>query len=322
MSTHEKDTFIATYDWAKESIDLPWAHAEPLLFLAEICSRRKPGKALDIGCGAGTDSVFLAQQGWDVTSLDFVPKALEFTQQRAEQAGVSVTPVEADITQWEPPTRFDLVVDHGLLHNMDPVRFPAYRECVLNALEPDGELVLLHWHPRYAHQPDGDMGPTRRSREEIKSFFAPELQERWFAREELEYQPSRVGGGTVQAVYWFRPNRAHQQPLELVGQIEATLMQHGVDYQALVDGELPADVTNDLLAVVLGPGRLGIHHEEPEAGDVDAILEAFASAAGKSVGYVKKLFGIFASAEAGSVCGSEARCDSCAVGFCKRLRGR
>jgi len=109
MSTHEKDTFTATYDWAKGWQDLPWSHDEPTMFLAEITRRRGPGKALDIGCGAGTDSLFLAQQGWEVTSLDFMPKALEFTQQRAEAAGVSVHCVEADITEWEPTDQFDLV---------------------------------------------------------------------------------------------------------------------------------------------------------------------------------------------------------------------
>ena len=40
-------------------------HEEPTLFLAEICRRREPGTVLDIGCGAGTDSVFMASQGWD-----------------------------------------------------------------------------------------------------------------------------------------------------------------------------------------------------------------------------------------------------------------
>ncbi len=48
MTTHEKDTFFGTYDWAKGWEDLPWAHEEPTLFLAEICRRREPGKALDI----------------------------------------------------------------------------------------------------------------------------------------------------------------------------------------------------------------------------------------------------------------------------------
>ena len=129
MSTHELKTFLGTYEWAGSWQDLPWAHDEPTLFLAEICRRRPPGKALDIGCGAGTDSVFLAQQGWEVTSLDFVPKALEFTQQRAADAGVSVTAVEADITTWEPPHEYDIVLDHGLLHMV--VDGGASKRCAL-----------------------------------------------------------------------------------------------------------------------------------------------------------------------------------------------
>ena len=73
----------------------------------------------------------------------FVPKALEFTQARAAAAGVSVTPVEADITTWEVPGAFDLVLDHGLLHNMDPVRYPAYRERIMSAVADDGAGHLL-----------------------------------------------------------------------------------------------------------------------------------------------------------------------------------
>ena len=322
MDTHEKDTFVATYEWASEWQDLPWAHDEPTLFLAEICRRRKPGKALDIGCGTGTDSVFLAQQGWDVTSLDFVPKALEFTQQRAKKAGVDVNPVEADITQWEPPTQYDLVLDHGLLHNMDPVRYSAYRACVLNALADNGDFVLLHWHPRYAGQPDGKMGPTRVARDDIKAFFAPELQERYFAREEFEDLTSVVGGGMVQAYYWMRPNQAHARPGELIAQIEATLARHDIDYQGLMNENSVTDTPDDLIKIMLGPGRFGLHHVEPAADDVAQLLEFLATGAGKPVDYIEKLLRIFGSAEAKSVCVYDARCDVCDVHFCKRLRYR
>jgi SAM-dependent methyltransferase len=184
MSTHEKETFIQTYQWARDWSQLPWAHDEPTLFLAELCKQRGGrGRALDIGCGAGTDSVYLAEQGWEVTALDFVPKALEFTQARAEAAGVSVQAVEADITTWDVPHAYDLVLDHGLLHNMDPVRYPAYRERLIDAVAPDGDFVLLHWHPSYPGQTNGEVGPTRRSRDDIKAFFAPEFQERFFAQE-------------------------------------------------------------------------------------------------------------------------------------------
>jgi len=326
MDTHEKDTFMQTYQWASSWNELPWAHDEPTLFLAEICQRREPGAALDIGCGAGTDSVYLARRGWDVTSLDFMPKALEFTQQRAADAGVVVTPVEADITAWEPPRRYDLVLDHGLLHNMDPVRYPAYRQRVMDALAEDGDFVLLHWHPLYPGQPNGEVGPTRVSRADINAFFAPDLQERFFAAEEFEDLPAMVGGGMRQAYYWFRRNQADRHPAQLIEQIEATLQKHGVDFTGLIaaagDAPLPADVDDDLITTILGPGRLGITHIVPETVDIEASLAGFAKKAGRDARYVENLLRVFASTAHGNVCISSARCAECGVAFCKRLRYR
>jgi SAM-dependent methyltransferase len=318
MTTHEKKTFFATYDWAKTWQDLPWAHAEPTLFLAEICRRRPPGRALDIGCGAGTDSVFLASQGWDVTALDFMPRALEYTRQRAAEAGVSVRAVEADITEWQPDGHYDLVLDHGLLHNMDPMRYPAYRATLLKALAPDADFVLLHWHPRFPGQTDGKMGPTRVDRERIGEFFAPELLERYFAREEFEDLPDMVGGGMSQAYYWFRRNQAWDQPAALLEQIRATLQRHGVS------ADRPATpAAAELLARVLGPGRLGVSHRAPPATAAEATLAAWAQHAKVPVAEVRHLLDVFCSTDAGKICVAAApRCDACDVRFCKRLRYR
>lgn len=326
MSTHEKDTFLQTYEWVKGWQDLPWAHVEPTMFLAEICQMREPGTALDIGCGAGADSVYLAGKGWDVTSLDFIPKALEFTQRRAEAAGVSITPVEADITTWDPPQQFDIVLDHGLLHNMDPVRYPAYRECVMKALADDGNFVILHWHPRFPGQANGQVGPTRVAREDIKAFFAPELQERFFAREEFEDLPEMVGRGMSQAYYWFRRNLADAKPAELVAQIEATLTRHDCDYNAIIeaagDAPLDAEVTDELLTWILGPGRLGISHVVPEADEIGDLIAAFAAKVGQPARRIENLLRTFASETHGNVCITNAKCTECDVKFCKRLRYR
>jgi SAM-dependent methyltransferase len=326
MTTHEKSTFFATYDWAKSWHDLPWAHEQPTLFLAEICQQRGIGRALDIGCGAGTDSVFLAKQGWDVTALDFMPKALAYTQSRAKSAGVSVRPLEADITEWEPDGRYDLVLDHGLLHNMDPVRYPAYRERVLRALADDGDFVLLHWHPRFPGQGNGRMGPTRVAREDIQEFFAPDLQERFFAREEFEDLPDMVGGGMSQAYYWFRRNQSWQKPPELVAQVRATLKRHGVDVERLLaaagDSRV-ADLPDALLARIVGPGRLGITHRAPEAGRAADVVRAWAEHGQLEPGIVSRLLAIFASDQHGKVCTAAApKCSECEVSFCKRLRYR
>ena len=326
MSTHEKETFEQTYQWVKTWQELPWSHDEPSLFLAEICIEREPGKALDIGCGAGTDSVFLAQQGWDVTSLDFMPKALEYTQARAAEAGVSVTPIEADVTNWEPSEKYDIVLDHGLLHNMDPVRYQAYRERIMSALADDGDLILLHWHPLYPDQPQGKVGPVRTSRADIKTFFAPELQEKFFAREEFEDLPDMVGRGMTQAYYWFQRNQASLKPDALIDQIQATLKRHGVDFESMIiaagDAPLEADIPDELLACIVGPGRLGLTHAIPAAAEYGQWITAFAENSGHSHRYVENLLRVFASAAHGNVCITNAKCTECEVTTCKRLRYR
>ena len=326
MSTHEQETFLQTYDWVKSWQELPWSHQEPTLFLAEICQERKTGKALDIGCGAGTDSVFLASQGWDVTSLDFMEKALDYTQQRAAEAGCSVTPVVADITTWDPPEQYDLVLDHGLLHNMDPVRYPAYRERIMKALAPDGDFCLLHWHPLYEGQAQGENGPTRTPREDIKAFFAPEFQERYFAREEFEDLPDFVGRGMCQAYYLFRRNKAELHPQEMIEQVKATLKRHDVDFEGMIqdagDTLIDAAVSDELMACIVGPGRLGITHRIPEAADAAGKLSAWAERTGQDARYVENLLRVFASEQHGNVCIKNAKCTECDVKFCKRLRYR
>lgn len=327
MSTHEQKTFKATYEWASNWRDLPWAHEAPTLFLAEICERRPPGRALDIGCGAGTDSVYLARRGWEVTALDFMARALEYTSNRAAEAGVTVRTVQADITEWAAPGPFDLVLDHGLLHNVDPVRHAAYREHLLRAIGDESDFVLLHWHPRYPGQPDGRMGPHRANRAQILDFFAPELQERFFALEEFEDLPDLVGGGMSQACYWFRRSGANARPRELLAQIKATFRRHGIEIDTLLAaaGDRPAKVTleaPDLLARLVGPGRLGLSHVTVGPASADRLIIDWAKNAGEDPRMVANLLALFASTDHGGLCGVTPRCAECEVQMCKRLRQR
>lgn len=327
MSSHEKKTFFATYDWAKTWQELPWAHQEPTLFLAEVCRRRPPGRVLDMGCGAGTDSLFLATMGWQVTALDFMPRALEYAQARAAQQGVTIHTVEADITDWQPPGRFDLVLDHGLLHNMDPVRHAAYRACLMQALADDGDFILLHWHPLVPGQANGRMGPRRVDRETLKAFFAPELQERYFACEEFEDLPDVVGGGMTQACYWFRRNPAQLRPRELLEQVRSTLQRQGYDFPAALaragEQRLDPPLAAEHLARLLGPGRLGISHRPPTAEAAAGLLEAWSRQAGADVRETTALLTAFASASHAGVCLAGApRCEQCSVTACKRQRYR
>jgi hypothetical protein len=194
---------------------------------------------------------------------------------------------------------------------------------VLKALADTGDFVLLHWHPLFAGQDQGEIGPTRSSREQIKAFFAPDLQERFFAREEFEDLPAAVGHGMAQAYYLFRPNLAEAKPAELIAQITASLTDHDIDTAAAVaSDQLPADVSDELLACIVGPGRLGISHCVPDAADANAVLRAWAERHGLDSRTVAVLTRLLASGQQGNICTEDPKCTECAVKFCKRLRYR
>jgi 2-polyprenyl-3-methyl-5-hydroxy-6-metoxy-1,4-benzoquinol methylase len=69
-----------------------------------------PGKALDLGCGSGQNSIWLAQRGWTVTGVDSSASAIAEARSAAAAAGVTVAFDLLDITQWRPASRFDLVI--------------------------------------------------------------------------------------------------------------------------------------------------------------------------------------------------------------------
>jgi SAM-dependent methyltransferase len=74
----------------------------------------RPGLALDAGCGHGSDTLWLAAHGWQVTAVDFFPAALAHARSTAEAAGADVAGrvdwVEADLASWTPQRRhYDLV---------------------------------------------------------------------------------------------------------------------------------------------------------------------------------------------------------------------
>jgi len=72
----------------------------------------------------------------------------------------------------------------------------------------------------------------------------------------------------------------------------------------------------------VGPGRLGLHHVQPELNEVAAIIAGLAARAGESPIYIENLLRIFADTEVANICIANARCDICEVNFCKRLRYR
>ena len=108
------------------------------------------GKALDLGCGTGDTSIYLAQHGWKVTGVDFVPKALDKARAKVGAANVSINFVRADVTrlgQAAIGADFDLIVDNGCLHNLRDDNRDAYVREISGVAAPDARLLIVGFAP-------------------------------------------------------------------------------------------------------------------------------------------------------------------------------
>ena len=123
----------------------PWeGHPLPAVLKQQAESLPK-GKALDIGCGTGESSVYLASQGWQVTAIDFVAKALKRAQARATAAGKKICFERADITKIHESGiggGFNLLVDNGCLHSLADSQREDYVREVTAIAAPGATFVL------------------------------------------------------------------------------------------------------------------------------------------------------------------------------------
>ena len=107
-----------------------------------------PGRALDAGCGHGSESLWLAARGWQVTGIDFAAAALAYARSSAEAMGPDTSRrvdwVEADLGTWTPEREvYDLVVCL-YVHVAGAVEEFAQRMAA--GVAPDGTLFMVG-HP-------------------------------------------------------------------------------------------------------------------------------------------------------------------------------
>lgn len=88
----------------------PWTDPEPAVLAALAGLSQPPGSALDLGCGSGRHAVWLARQGWRVAAVDFSATGVEHGRRLAARHGVEVSWHVADVTTWQPPAAYDLVL--------------------------------------------------------------------------------------------------------------------------------------------------------------------------------------------------------------------
>jgi SAM-dependent methyltransferase len=160
-------------DYASDE-PLPWDTGTPDPLLVEAIESRliAPGRTLEVGCGTGTNAVFLAQQGFDVLGIDIAAVAIEKARARAHgRCRFEVADFLAGAPAGGP---FQFVFDRGCFHVFDSederARFAAN---VAAALGGRGLWLSLIGSTEGAPR---DEGPPRRSARDVMNAIEPWLE--------------------------------------------------------------------------------------------------------------------------------------------------
>ncbi|MGP4078501.1 class I SAM-dependent methyltransferase [Pseudalkalibacillus sp. R45] len=137
-------------DWDNEYIsggfqykwDIPYPSQELVAFVATI-NFPVETVALDIGCGAGREAVFLAQQGLNTIGVDLSAEALKIAAERAKEAGVQVDWRQGNVLNLPVEDHsVDFVNDRGTFHVIVEEERDKFAREIARILKPDGMMLL------------------------------------------------------------------------------------------------------------------------------------------------------------------------------------
>lgn len=129
--------------------DREWTPA-PLKALVQGPQALPAGRALDLGCGYGRHAIYLARQGWQVTGVDGVERALRTARRRAAAAGVQAEFRRGDVTRLDAcgvTGPYDLLLDSVCFHGLPEPDRPRYGASVSAVAEAGATLLLFALPP-------------------------------------------------------------------------------------------------------------------------------------------------------------------------------
>ena len=148
----------------------PFFTADPGRFLGQEVAGMRPGRALDLGCGEGRNSLWLAERGWHVTGVDFSDVGLAKARRLAATRGIPADRLDlvlADLTGYHPePDAFDLVL--LMFVHPQPVERRRLLGAAAQALVPVGTLLVVGYDA--THVAEGN----RRGPRDPAILFTPE----------------------------------------------------------------------------------------------------------------------------------------------------
>src|SRR5262245_51532566 len=163
-------------DWNDRYRDgnLPWDTGRPSSELQSVLSRNtiQPCRALEIGCGTGINSVWLAEQGFEVTGIDLAPLAVQRAEKRAQAAGTKVHFVVADVFQLpDLDGSFAFFFDRGCYHAVCRSAPRQYAPAVARRLASGARGLILAGNAREPHNPGPPVVTEEQIRDELGLAF-------------------------------------------------------------------------------------------------------------------------------------------------------
>jgi SAM-dependent methyltransferase len=151
--------------WDQRYASRGWSRV-PDVSLVEKVAPLTPGRALDLGCGTGRNSLWLARQGWDVTGVDASKVGLQMATDQAAREGLRITTEQVNLATYQPaPGYYELVV----IANIHLA--PELRDVVFDragaAVATGGHLYIIGHHVDAL----GRSGPPSRERLFEESLF-------------------------------------------------------------------------------------------------------------------------------------------------------
>jgi ubiquinone/menaquinone biosynthesis C-methylase UbiE len=131
----------------------PWDTGVSPPELLEFIQNREPGRAIDIGCGTGTNVITLANAGWKMIGVDFAPRAIKLARQKAGKAGIQAEFLVRDATKLQGiDGPFDLAFDLGCFHSIPHDGKKKYLDQLDRVLAPGGFWLMYGFLTVKGHQ--------------------------------------------------------------------------------------------------------------------------------------------------------------------------
>lgn len=166
-------------EWNQHYTDrqTPWDSGLPSKELIRVLDEERiaPGRALEFGCGTGTNAIYLASRGFNVTALDCSQEALAAAREKAARTGAKVEFLEADVTRLERPFEpFDFLFDRGCYHAVRRGDLAGFQQTLRKVSRPGTRFLVLTGNANEQGE-----GPPRVHEHEIRAELGPLFDIHW-----------------------------------------------------------------------------------------------------------------------------------------------